>query len=212
MNSYMTEAAIIARAAASGYDGLATEQETVYKDRPEVVARVGQRLRESLLASTINNFQTYISDLLREIIAKYPKVLEQSKVDVKTVFSAGSLNDLKKLILDEQVDRLSYQSFADLNEYMINRTSFALVTGELRLAKMKYFIEARNLITHNRGRFSRTSLRKLNSSEKRVGSKIALPPGLTVYSYINDVVMDIDERAIAKFKLPVLRKRRTAKQ
>ena len=204
LNAYNKEIAVIARMLASGYQGLEEDSKTIYKEKKDLVLKIESRLREVLIVSLINNFQSYISDLLRDVLINYPGSIESRKIDIRLVFQAASLEDLRKDIIDEQVDKLAYSSFEDLNRYFIDKMSFSLVDSEIKMLRFRYLIEARNSITHNRGYFNKTSLKKLNGVRSRVAKRIYSPKAIKALDYINSMVMDIDRRAIEKFGLRIM--------
>lgn len=172
-----------------------------------------QVIFEMFLCRMVDNFLTYISDLLFLIYETNPDVLTrtQETVLVQTVFQHSSLEDLRSEIVERRIMNLSYRGMKELQTYLAEPTQldFKLFTTKVGLQFASYVIQIRNLIVHNRGVINRTFLYRIPKEWRshKVGDKMSLSGGSmdVVHKFFINATSDIDERAGKKFKLPRLK-------
>ena len=172
-----------------------------------------QVIFEMLLCRMVDNFLTYISDLLSLIYETNPDVLTrtQETVSVQTVFQHSSLDDLRSEIVERRIMNLSYRGMKELQTYLAEPTQLNLkiFTTKEGLQFASYVIQIRNLIVHNRGVINRTFLSRVPKEwrSNKVGDKMSLSGESmdVVHNFFISATSDIDERASKKFRLPRLK-------
>lgn len=109
-----------------------------------------QFLLEVILVRHVENYLNYLSSLLREIFIARPEALRSSeKIDLETVLTHNSIDDLVRTVTERKVEGLSYSSFSDLSGYFQDKFHLALTTEGHR-AVLVDAIETRNISVHNR--------------------------------------------------------------
>ena len=134
---------------------------------------VRQDLLEMIFIRLVDNFTTYLSDLLRLVLVAKPEMLrsrEEVKLDYVLKFS--SIEELTSDLIDRKVTDLSYLGLKELVSWIEERMGFRLEKHEL-FDSIVEVIETRNVITHARGvigkKYTRTVLHpKFQVGEKRV--------------------------------------------
>lgn len=168
---------------------------------------------EMFLCRTVDNFLTYLSDLLSLIFETNPDVLTrtQETVPIQTVFQHSSLDDLRSEIVERRIMNLSYRGMKELQTYLAEPTqlNFKIFTTKEGLQFASYVIQIRNIIVHNRGVINRAFLYRIPKEWRshKVGDKISLSGESmdVVHNFFISATSDIDERASKKFRLPRLK-------
>jgi hypothetical protein len=110
-----------------------------------------QLILQTMLCRNVDNFLTYLSQLLSLIFRTKPETLrsnEQIKVDFALQYS--TMDDLVDAIAEKKVTDLSYAGMRQLSDYLRDRLGLELFTDEPALERAIFLIEVRNLIVHNR--------------------------------------------------------------
>jgi hypothetical protein len=162
---------------------------------------IENRAEGIFLASFVDSFLVYVSDLLTLIFAKYPKSIPDRQVSAKSLWESESLEDLRWDVIEATVSELSYKSFDALDKFVQSQLGFQISTSKLNALRLKYIFEMRNSIVHSRGYFSSRSDRKLGASGRLMDTK-AVKFGIEKpISYLISTADNLDERAAKKFKL-----------
>lgn len=128
-----------------------------------------QFLLEVILVRHVENYLNYLSSLLREIFIARPEALRSSeKIDLETVLTHNSINDLVRTVTERKVESLSYSSFSDLAEYFQDKFHLALTTEGHR-AVLVDAIETRNISVHNRCIINRRYMARVNVEASQLG-------------------------------------------
>jgi hypothetical protein len=166
-----------------------------------------QLILQTMVCRGVDNFLTYISQLLSLIFRSKPETLRSNdQIRVDFALQHTTMNDLVDALAEKKVTDLSYSGMRQLADY-IGRLGLELFADESALERAVFLIEVRNLITHNRSVVNNTFLNKLRASKEPVG-KIGETLNLEVNSvfdgitFLADNVGQIDLRAASKFGLP----------
>lgn len=160
-------------------------------------------LAELLLTKTIDNFQTFITELLTLVYRKFPRMIESSeKITFEEVLEQNEIGNLIHLIVEKKVMELSYKGLGDLNSYLKKKLDFSLITNDsdLRFLFLKY--QERNLLVHNYGTIN-FRFKKLTNSEARIGDKLELElrDSFDFSDFAFRTAKEINDRAIEKWSL-----------
>lgn len=162
---------------------------------------------EMMLARSVDDFLTYVSDLLALVFATRPQAMSTSEAErserLDFILQFQSMGDLISAIAEKRVQDLSYQGVRQLTDYLSRRLDFALFSDQESLSQVEVLVEMRNLITHNHGIVNRLVKRKYPSFPGSAGEKIDLNIIAVTESVkvLSQYAAGIDECAIAKFSL-----------
>jgi hypothetical protein len=164
---------------------------------------------QMILCRTVDNFLTYVSDLMTLIFRERPEVMRSNdKVSFNDVLQFSSMPELIAHLADRRVHELSYRGLSDLAKYFEEQMGIALAADPDALRYLAVSVEIRNLISHNRGRVNQMFLDRLKrlgeATNLRVGDEFTWAGNkvLDVMMNIDNAVNRLDERAVAHFKLP----------
>lgn len=151
----------------------------------------------------VDNFLTYVADLLKQIFLERPEALRSAEtVRLDEVLQFGSMDDLVNFLAERRVDRLAYQSVNDLADNLEKALSFTLFETEAERARAGKLVATRNLLTHNRGVVNARFLGLVPNSGYVEGDQIELPTAIgEELDFLGGCARRIDARAIAKFSL-----------
>lgn len=178
-------------------------QEEIEEDSDRTVRQLreyGAVISESALTRGVDNFLTFVTELLAEVFRARPETLRSSEqVDVEFVLEHDSMESLIENLAERRVQRLAYSGVRDLDKYTRERLNFGLFHEDQLLTAIR-IIEGRNLITHNRAVVNRVYLSRVRDSTLRVGDRLVL--GDEMYDdliFLAQASADIDARAAAKW-------------
>lgn len=96
--------------------------------RETMQANYAQMLTRMTLQHGVDNFLTYVTELLRLIFSTTPEALRSSEtVAVEDVLRHPTIDELVRFLVERKVDRLSYQSMRDLSGDLDRTLGFPLV-------------------------------------------------------------------------------------
>ena len=181
----------------------------ILRSHPEIEPNLDP-LYEMMLCRLVDNFQTYITEILTAIYSNHPDLLVQSGIKLQltadNVFSAGSLEELRGRIIEQHVRGLIYENFAKLVKTLADPTQlkFKLFTSKMDVTIASDFFEVRNLLVHNRGVINHTFLDRVRTFRNiQLGQRPNVGP-----TYLNMATnfffhkaSEIDKRAVKQFKL-----------
>lgn len=170
----------------------------------KALARFSDLLLEMMISRAIDNFLTYISEMLGLLFKTRPETLRSGEtVRLDMVLKHATMEDLISDLTDRKVNELSYQGMRDLSAYL-EHLGFRLFTTTEDMERAIRLIELRNIIVHNRRIVNSLFLGRVSQSPCQLGERYRLD-SLSVHSDIEFLARsaaDIDERASAKFGLP----------
>lgn len=84
--------------------------------RTIILRRYSQELLEMFLSRGVDNFQTYLVDIIRDILKKNPSILKtrQQTITLGYVLNFLSMEDLVSSVIESKINSLSYQGFNEL--------------------------------------------------------------------------------------------------
>lgn len=163
-----------------------------------------QEFIEMFLVRSVDNFQSYIVDIIREVLKKKPELLRNRKqtLTLDEILSYNSIEDLIGDIIESKVNSLSYEGFGKLEDWFISKGIPLKVEKEQRNDVVE-IIALRNIIAHNRGFVDKRYLQNVRNSSFRLGDKrIFSFKDLNMAGCILDHIVDDTDKVISeKFKL-----------
>lgn len=160
---------------------------------------------EIWISRSIDNFLTYVSDVLSEVLIARPEVMRSRRtVTLQEVLSHHSLDEFARSAAEGIINELSYKGLSDISDFITRKLGVSLVEDKSLETRLSSAIAARNVITHRRGvidsRFIAAAGESYGSAGERINCQALLDDkvGLTDVA----VVGSFDRRIAAKFDLP----------
>ncbi len=164
-----------------------------------------QLFLQMMLCRAVDNFLTYISELLSLIFGTRPEMLKSNETArLEMILQFKTMEDLVGALVERRVTDLAYQGMRDVSKDLSKRIGFELFLNPEELELAVRIIEVRNLIVHNRAIVNRLFLSRLPDYPTHLGDRLELE-GKSVLEDIEFLarsVSGIDMRAIEKFSLP----------
>ncbi|MEK6300902.1 MAG: hypothetical protein AABO41_09295 [Acidobacteriota bacterium] len=212
-NQLLRFADFVTNAASLAEERIALEETiraTSKKESPDLsVGAVDEHLRlliQMMLCRSVDNFLTYVSELLALTFRTRPEMLksnETARLDLILQFKR--MDDLISFLVEKRVTDLAYKGMRDLSKDLSTKIGFNLFEGEEALARAVRIIEVRNLIVHNRAIVNRLFLSRLPDFTASLGDRVDLQGNAVLddMEFLDSSVSDIDRRAVEKFVLPL---------
>jgi hypothetical protein len=172
--------------------------------RTQALRRAGQPLLELLVGRAVDNFQTYVVSIIREVLRKRPEIFGGSeyKLDVKSILEHRTIDSLIGDLVERKVDDLSYRGFEDLAEWC-QQHGIPLIVAAADLEQVIELIATRNAIAHNGGVVDQKYFSTVKTSRFKVGDvrTLAADEVTSAIALLNRIVDSTDRLAISSFGL-----------
>lgn len=164
---------------------------------------------ENLCIRSIDNFLSYISELIQQCMLEKPEMLKSNEtVKLEDVLRFDSYDDLVSFLVDKKINELSYGGIKDISSFLAERTGLDLFATEEERGLLSVGIELRNIYTHNRGVVNDLFLKRLKNSShnmafekgKRFHAEFDVIAELA--NNMRRISIRLDEQVAYKFKLP----------
>lgn len=166
--------------------------------------KYSQPFLRMLVCQLVDNFSTYLSEVMREVLHAKPELLrsaEQVRVDYVLQFS--SVEELTADLIDRKVADLSYRGFTELDKWFSEKLGLPLVDTEVSRANLIEVIETRNVFVHNRGIIGEKYCRNVTNSSLSLGQIRTIDLDYLIHAF--EVLLgcghSLDEKLGAKFSL-----------
>jgi hypothetical protein len=198
----------VARRALDGHDADdITPADLAQKDpgvRTRQLRESRQELHEMFLGRAVDNFQTYIVDIIRTVLHKQPRILTARKQELTLgyILQFDSIEALTHDIIEGKVHALSYDGFGDLEEWCTSKGIPLIVPAGSR-TRVVELIATRNLIVHSRGRIDERYINAAAASREQLGEKrtLEIDDVLDAIDLLNRVVTATDAAIVGKYDL-----------
>ncbi len=158
---------------------------------------------EMMLVRVADNFLAYLTDLLRLVMTAKPETIlaEKGKLDIRQVLESTSLEELKKEIIEDRIQSLSYKSVSDLADYLKSQLGFDVFSASESRGVVVKTVETRNIIVHNRCRINQRFIDRAGGKKEEIGDLLVISPSniLQINSYFDKLAEQIDGAATIKF-------------
>jgi hypothetical protein len=137
--------------------------------------RLSPVVLQMLFARSIDNFESYLSEVVSECLHAKPEALRSgdAKVSVELVFTATSLDELREELIERRVNELSYLGFDKLTDWITDQLGVSDLRTSAARDTLAEYSEVRNCIVHHRSKVSQRYLSKVRAStEMKVGQPI----------------------------------------
>jgi hypothetical protein len=204
--------AFVAQEALAGreWDEKLTAQDLFFKD-PKSSGRMFRHYQQSIyemfLVRTVENFQSYMASLMRQVLEKQPLILKtkEKTVSLEEIFSFSSFDELKGYLIDAKITSLSYLGLKEIQDWCSGR-GIPIRFGAEQEEQLLELIATRNVIVHNRGivdsRYAQVvgKAAKFKPGEERI---IGFEYFTTRARLMCNVAVLTDRETASKFGLPL---------
>ena len=181
-----------------------TDADRANGPRIRMLKKYTKELIEAFYVRLVDNFEVYLSDIVREVLRKKPEILRsrQQTVNMEYVLQFSSIEVLVQDIIEGKVNSLSYLGFAEIEKWYSEKGIPLAVSDEYR-ARMVEIIATRNIVVHNRSRIDDRYLMAVTNSTYRKGDMKKLDAGalLDAMDMLNAIVARTDVEIAEKFGL-----------
>lgn len=166
-----------------------------------------QVLLEMFLARLVDNFQTYLVDLVRQVLHAKPAMLStrQQTLTLEELLRYDRIEDLVHDIIERRVNALTYEGFVELQSWCAERGLEVQVLQADRDAVVE-LIATRNVIAHNRGLVDEKYMKTAPKARFSPGDVRTLEVDdlLGASALLHRVVAETDRLAAEKFQLSTI--------
>lgn len=161
-------------------------------------------LSSMVYVNTIDNFNTYLKDILSEVVYAKPQILksqESEKLDF--ILAYESMDDLLNAIANKKIEELFYKGIEDIEKFFKNRLGIDIFKTDKEREAINLHVKQRNLTVHNRRRISKDFAKQFPNLEYKIGEYLNFDFRYvsTLNLYLFNFVATIDEEISRKFKL-----------
>lgn len=164
-----------------------------------------QDILELFLSRQVDNFNTYLVEMIRSVLHKQPRILSDRKqeLSIKHILRFDSIDSLVRDIVESKISSLSYEGLGDLEDWCKSKGIPLVVPGGSR-ARIIDLISTRNLVVHNRCNVDERYKKATNRQDISIGDKLEITTdhlfgGWTIF---DSVVRETDLAVCHKFILP----------
>ena len=173
--------------------------------RQSLFARGLRVVLEMFLARVVDNFQTYVVDLVRAVLHAKPAMLStrQQTLTLEELLSYDRIEDLVHDILERRINGLAYEGFIELQTWCAERGMEISVSQTDQVAVVEFFA-IRNVIAHNRGVVDEKYVKATESKTFAIGTvrNVSVDDFFQAMSMFHRIVTETDRIAAEKFQLP----------
>jgi len=162
-------------------------------------------ISELVFQRFVDNFITYISDLLTVVFTARPEMLKSDeKISVKEVLEYETRSDLIAILTERKITALSFKGLTDLSEEVSKKHGVVLFATAGELASAAILVEKRNLIAHNRAIVNRRYLERVPFPSEKIGERLSLSieQVLAEQGVLGHLVSEMHIRVMGKFVWP----------
>lgn len=170
----------------------------------ELRRRYREIVLEMMLSRGVENFLTYLSEMLGAIFRARPETMRSSAtIRVDEVLKHSSMDEFVSYLAEKQVNQLSYQGMRDLAAYVDQKMNFSILPRADDLDNAVRIVEYRNLIVHNRGLVNALFRDRVPGISIPIGQPLdyEFADVMDDISFLARCVFFIDAEAVQKFGL-----------
>jgi|UPI0008315642 hypothetical protein len=171
-----------------------------YQSHYQHVNIVMRMMDEMTFQRVIDNFQTYIVDLLAEIFSSRPEMIPSGQIDRRAIFQEN-ISEQRIMALDQLLRGFSYESIESLSDKLQKLFKFYIFESDDELVRLKSYVEIRNALVHNRGRADYRYRVDFNSGGRKQGTPVSIPEVMPVLEDVSRMAAYMDVTAEQKFGL-----------
>lgn len=178
--------------------------------RIQALWQAEEALFELLFGRIVDNFETYIASMIREVLRKQPSILSTStyNLDMKSILDHTTIDSLAQNLAERKVSSLWYTGFSDLADWC-SKQGIPLVVSAGQLPAVVELVATRNVIAHNRAVIDQKYLGIVKQSRFKIGEirRLTIDDIAGTVSLLDDVVGVTDPAISSAFGIETLERR-----
>jgi hypothetical protein len=164
---------------------------------------VDRLLAEVSVCRAVDNFQCYLTDVLRAVFAVRPETLKSKQtVEIAEVLDCSTIGEFAGRVAERKTEELTYSGFIGITDFMTERLGVPIKLEDSCKQLASLAIAVRNVVVHNRGRANERFLRLTGRNDVKNGDlvPIQLAQTRTWFRALHTFAETIDDALILKFK------------
>jgi|GEM_PF-5324958 len=164
--------------------------------------KFSQDVNKIVLIRLVDNFNTYLSEVINLIITVRPEILKTSdKIEIEKVLSFSSIEEFRLYLFEKKVNSLSNQGFSKIVDFLKDKIRLNFIINENDNQLLIKAVDIRNLFVHKRGVVDNKYLDK----NKEIGYQLGQVINITIEElkgYTNSIentVRIIEDAVLKKF-------------
>lgn len=122
------------------------------------------------LSYLVTIFETYLTDIVREILLIHPDTLKSARqLTAETVLNLGERKKIVSYLAEKEVEELLYKCFPDVVKYFSTKFKVNLNDSGVSSETIVEIIATRNIHVHNMGIVNRRYIESVKESKLKVG-------------------------------------------
>ena len=181
-------------------DDLAT---TLYPISPNIASTIqeGRILSRILFSSCVDNFETYLSDLLFEIYLAKPQTLKsKQEVTIEEVLNCADIQDFVRYYAKQKLLKLQKGSVKGFIKENKQISDLKIITDQEQ-NKIEGILQIRHLYSHRNGIVDEKFLQYFSDSTINEEHAMGISEICDKLMYLAGIVDSIDKEAIKKYTL-----------
>jgi hypothetical protein len=174
------------------------------------VRTYGYLLSRNLVTTMVNNFSSYLSEVIQAVVSKRSEVLRSSeKLSTEEILQFTRVADIVAYMADKKVNELSYGGLREIDRFIGERLGLQLFASDDERQLLTIFIELRNITTHNRGIVNDLFIKRVGTSKLQkfsftLGKRhhVDFDEFMILAKNAMEVATRLDQQLAQKFKLP----------
>lgn len=161
---------------------------------------------QMIFARTVDNIQTYLKEVLEEVVRKKPNILKSKETErLDFILDFNNIDQLRKAITDKKIQQLFYAGIDKIELYFRERLGVEIFESTEEKHDFSQAIKSRNLIVHNRGLVTNEFLKETALEGLKIGEMIHMSyQNLSRLNVaVNNFAVRLDEKLIEKFQLDI---------
>ncbi|MFD3797305.1 hypothetical protein [Streptomyces californicus] len=155
------------------------------------------------LTKCIDNFLSYVSEVLTEALVSRPALLKsQEQVTYEEVLAHDSIQAFATWAAERRISHLSFKGLEEISAYIEKRLGLKIHESDKHWSLLRRGVAIRNLAVHRRGIVDSRFTRIVAEAEVGERYKFELSEYIEVAGSALKVVIDFDEKISKKFGLP----------
>lgn len=126
------------------------------EDKIDFYSRSQNHIFMNALENMITFFKDFLSSILYSYYLRYPESLNSKSIKFEIVSSSSSIDDLKEVFVQNEVEELFHKSIDEIFKTLINVTNIDLPFFDKFRKTILEFFYRRNIWVHNKGLVNRT--------------------------------------------------------
>jgi len=136
------------------------------------------------LSYLVTIFESYIADIVREILLTHPNILKSAKqFTAETVLDLGGRKQIVRYLAEKEIEELLYKSFPDIVNYFNRKFNINLSDSGVSVERIVEIMATRNIHVHNGGIVNRRYLESVKESKLKVGAYKSITSGYLKISF-----------------------------